>query len=265
MINEKTKEKIPPLSHLHYKRNDLIIKEGDYGVSIYEIINGQVGIFIQSGDTEVGVATLGQGEIFGEMTLFTNSITLRSASARALVDAEIAVYHPARLKKRFEEMPPIIKYITGQTINRLIRMNMKLTKLKEKKEESKKLLENSSQFAPGISRRRFHRKKLDQDCVYHPVGALEKVTLWGRIFDICKDGLRLDVSKPNLLTVPHKIGDEFFINTSISKGKRLDIKAKTLHVNNHLIPKKISLGMSFTHLTKEARRDLGFFLLSSAR
>jgi hypothetical protein len=32
------KKKIPPVVHLSYSKGDLIIKEGDYGISIYKIL-----------------------------------------------------------------------------------------------------------------------------------------------------------------------------------------------------------------------------------
>ena len=42
-MNEKTK--IPPVVHLSYSKGELIIKEGDYGISIYKIFKGHVRIF----------------------------------------------------------------------------------------------------------------------------------------------------------------------------------------------------------------------------
>jgi CRP-like cAMP-binding protein len=62
------KENMPPIVRLKYKRGELIIKEGDYGISIYKIIKGKVRIFNESGGSEVPLATLGRGEIIGEMT-----------------------------------------------------------------------------------------------------------------------------------------------------------------------------------------------------
>ncbi len=41
-------ENIFPSVHLKYKKGDLIVKEGDYGVSIYKIISGTVKVFTES-------------------------------------------------------------------------------------------------------------------------------------------------------------------------------------------------------------------------
>ncbi|MGD9384645.1 MAG: hypothetical protein PVH55_11395 [Desulfobacterales bacterium] len=54
----KTKEKIPPVLELSYSKGDLIIKAGDHGISIYEVISGKVGIFVESGGAETRVAIL---------------------------------------------------------------------------------------------------------------------------------------------------------------------------------------------------------------
>ena len=62
------KNGIPPITTLGYKRGELISKEGDYGISMYKIIEGKVRVFKESGEREVTLATLGPGEIIGEMT-----------------------------------------------------------------------------------------------------------------------------------------------------------------------------------------------------
>lgn len=34
------RKKLPPITRLKYHKGDLVIKEGDYGTSIYKIISG---------------------------------------------------------------------------------------------------------------------------------------------------------------------------------------------------------------------------------
>ena len=43
----------PPVVRLHYKPGETIIKKGDYGISVYMIVRGQVEIFIESGEMDV--------------------------------------------------------------------------------------------------------------------------------------------------------------------------------------------------------------------
>jgi len=97
----------------------LIIKEGDYGVSIYEAIKGQVGIFIQSGDMEVGVATLGQGEIFGEMVLFEETKGKRSASIVADGAVVIGTLDTLRLLHDWGTLPLKSKKLIQNLVKRL--------------------------------------------------------------------------------------------------------------------------------------------------
>ncbi len=60
--------------HLSYRKGDLITKEGDYGISIYKIIEGKAVISQKSEDKEdkeIPLATLGPGAIIGEV-IFLN-------------------------------------------------------------------------------------------------------------------------------------------------------------------------------------------------
>jgi CRP-like cAMP-binding protein len=129
------KEKIPPMVRLKYKKGDLIIKEGDFGISIYKIIEGGVGIFVQSGNTEINISTLGRGEFIGEMIFLMGNTEPHSASARAMEDCELEVFHLASLLQEHEKMPPILKYIASQAFDRLLRMNKVIRELGAKKEE----------------------------------------------------------------------------------------------------------------------------------
>lgn len=149
------KPSLPPVLRLHYKSGDLIIKQGDYGISIYKIINGKVRIVRESGGKEVALATLGPGEVIGEMSFFNKSIEPRSASARALTDVEVEVLHPARLAGEYEQMPPVIKFIADKMLSRLLKINALGGKLGAKLEESKA---QKRSYETGASGRRFYRK-----------------------------------------------------------------------------------------------------------
>ena len=72
--------------HLTLQKGDVLIREGDESDKIYVVLGGEIGVSIrnQSGD-EVTVATIGEGKVIGEMTLFGES--KRSATCRAATDA----------------------------------------------------------------------------------------------------------------------------------------------------------------------------------
>jgi CRP-like cAMP-binding protein len=245
---------IPPIVTLRYAENDLIIKQGDYGISIYTIISGKVGIFIDSGETEICLATLGPGEIFGEMIFLDRGTVPRSASARAMTPVELEVWHPKRLASAYAGMPPMLKYVTDQALMRLVLMNRKITALSNKR---KKLEEDD----PWISQRKFYRREVNLDCKYRPLNAPGEEPLWGRIQDISKGGMKLIVSFMNTKRVPHRADSRFVIATLLGEGKRFQANARVISVEKTTSPAKVSMRMAFVQLSEEAQKILGFFLM----
>ncbi len=242
---------------LKYKKGDLIIKEGDYGVSIYSIVSGKVRIFTQTEETEVELVTVGPGEILGEMIFLTGSTELRSASARALEDCELEVWHPDRLSKEYGEMPAIIKYITRRALKRLLRMNKLMAGLAAKRAEK----EQRSQEDSVPSRRLFCRKQVDSPCTYRPVGSSERFRMFGRVKDLSLTGVGLDISARNWLNCSYISGDEFVISAVLPNRKELDVTAKVVSVRKIQTSGKFYLGMSITDMAAEDREKLSFFLM----
>ena len=105
----KIKKRIPPIVRLHYKKGELLMKQGDYGISIYKILKGHVRVFKETRDSEIPLATLGPSEILGEMTFLNKLMEARTASARAVDEVDVEVWHPARLTREYEQMPPILQ------------------------------------------------------------------------------------------------------------------------------------------------------------
>ena len=126
-------KKIPPVVNLSYSRGELIIKEGDYGSSIYKILNGAVRVFKGPRESKTTLAILDRGEVFGEMTFFNFGLEPRSASVEAIDNVKLEVWHPARLTEEYKYMPPLLQYITQQTLKRLMRMNRLVDDLSFKK------------------------------------------------------------------------------------------------------------------------------------
>ncbi len=253
-----TKEKSHPKIRLNYNRGDLIMKEGDYGVSIYKIDKGHVRVTQQQGDMEVTLTTLGPGEIFGEMAFLNKSVETRSASVRAIDDVELEVMHPKSLSSEYEGMPPILRYITNQTLNRLVRMNKVYAQLFKKQEQIKP----KGQVEPATTKRKYYRKALNQACVYQPVRGTAKIRLDGRLTDISVGGVRMDVSARNTLNISHEPGDEFAIHTTLPNGREIDLVGKIRVVSKSSTPGRIQLGIQFTKLSGENSKTLGFFMMS---
>jgi len=117
------KKKIPPIITLSYKKGDLIFKQGDYGISMYKIIEGKVLVFKESGDREVILASLGQGEIIGEMTFLSGPNVPRNASAKAVVDSAPAPIKENVTKDEAEALKNTIIAADSMPIKTLLKLH----------------------------------------------------------------------------------------------------------------------------------------------
>ena len=252
-INENAEQMI----HLSYRKGDLITKEGDYGISIYKIIEGKAVIFQESGDEQISLGTLGPGDIIGEV-MFLNRGGTRSASARALEDSVLEVWHPSTLSKEYEQMPPMIKYITDQISSRLIRMNRLVVQLKTQEQKKRKAIEKGD---PLTSQRRYYRKEVYLDCHYRPVGLSSKVSLDGRIRDISLGGVGMEIMVENTTSYSHMQGDSFVVNTVLPNNKTLELQVKVNTVTKGELYGRLLLGTSITEMSAGAKKSLGFFLM----
>jgi CRP-like cAMP-binding protein len=248
MINSN--QESPPVLRLKYKKGELIIKEGDYGISIYKINKGEVEIFNETIDGDVTLATLGRGDIIGEMAFLGRGYEPRAASARAVEDTEVEVWHPVTLMKEYEQMPPILKRMADQAVKRLIRMQKLL---------GQEGVDKPKKGERGASGRRYVRKKLDQDCVYKPVGSKLEIRLRGKIQDISIAGVGIQVKAQNAEQTPHRPGDQFYVYTILPNDKKLEFKARILSVNKGALG-GLFLSMSITEMDEEAGNILGFFI-----
>ena len=73
-----------------FKTGDVIVREGELGVAFYVVASGNVEVVKGLGSgTEQVLATMDEGDFFGEMALFDNEV--RSASVRAVSDVDCLV------------------------------------------------------------------------------------------------------------------------------------------------------------------------------
>jgi len=128
-------KKIPPIVHLSYSKGELIIKEGDYGISIYKILKGNVRISKKLGEHKITLATLGRGEVFGEMSFFNFLLEPRSASVEAIDDVVLEVWHSALLADEYKRISPMLRYVLKQTLSRLLKLNKVVSDLSAKQTE----------------------------------------------------------------------------------------------------------------------------------
>ena len=94
LFSDLTKEDLERLAKVtmtrEYKKDDVIVSEGDLGVAFYIVAKGAVEVVKGLGSgTEQVLATMGPEQFFGEMSLLDNEA--RSASVRAKEDTECLV------------------------------------------------------------------------------------------------------------------------------------------------------------------------------
>ncbi len=253
------KKKTPPVVYLSYSKGELIIKEGDYGISIYKIYKGHVRIFKKSNNTIIPLATLGRGEVFGEMTFFNFLLEPRSASVEAIDDVELEVWHPVRLAEEYKNMPAILRYITQQTLNRLLRMNRVINELtaKKRRSEEKRLAEEKKS-----NKRRYFRKNFEQECIYRSVTHSSEVTLHGVIKDISPMGVGIEVNARNAMNVSHNPGNQLKISFRLPSGSSINEVVIIRSVKKSKVPSYLFLGLEFKDISKDALKQIGFFMMS---
>jgi len=114
-----------------YVKDEYIFYQGDPGLGMYIIQEGQVAIFRQTdNDKRIHIVTLEKGDFFGELALIDGE--KRSASAVASLDSKIAVIFKPDLEDYIDKLPKkgikILKGISEIIAARLRLVNKELDK-----------------------------------------------------------------------------------------------------------------------------------------
>lgn len=99
----------------YFSSGQAILSQGEHGDEMYVIREGQVRIFVGSGDKEVTLAILSPGEFFGEMALMGDYE--RSANAVAVGDVSVSVVDRDTFRSYISE--PIVLDIMGKMADRI--------------------------------------------------------------------------------------------------------------------------------------------------
>ncbi len=98
---------------------EVIFREGDAGNRAYVIESGRVGITAARAGSEVALATLGPGDLFGEMALIDDKT--RSATAQAVELTMLIVISREQVMRKVDSADPLIKLFLRVILNRLRR------------------------------------------------------------------------------------------------------------------------------------------------
>lgn len=102
-INEEYQEMIQKTPERKtINENEVLFKEGESGTEAYLILSGEVEIFRSIGNREEIIATVGRGDIIGEMSLIDNQP--RMASARVLAGGEVSIIDQQNLSGRLDNL-----------------------------------------------------------------------------------------------------------------------------------------------------------------
>ena len=105
------------LERLYFKKNDVLLKEGDSGDAAYLILSGEVEIRKgHYGQNPRKLATLGKGNVVGELTLFDKKPHM--ATVIATEDTEVNAMSRDEFEGMVETMSPVMKRIVRMLVTR---------------------------------------------------------------------------------------------------------------------------------------------------
>jgi len=107
-----------------YGDKTVIIKEGDIQQEIFWILSGEVYVTRKMGDKYKVMATLGKGELFGEMSFFDKSV--RSATVITKGPVESLVFSKENFQEIFAASPQWTKRLLVSLSSRIGQMIEKL-------------------------------------------------------------------------------------------------------------------------------------------
>ena len=114
-----------------FNDGEAIIRQGDVGDFMYEILDGQVEVLQEKDGEEVRLAVLGKGDFFGEMAIFERE--KRSATIRARGQVRVLTVDKKILLRRISEDPSLALRILGRMSHRIREMDDELVRLRTKK------------------------------------------------------------------------------------------------------------------------------------
>jgi CRP/FNR family cyclic AMP-dependent transcriptional regulator len=111
-----------------YNDGDVIVRQGEAGDCMYEILEGTVEVLREKNGREVCLAVLSKGDFFGEMAIFEREV--RSATVRAMGEVRAMTIDKKTLMRRISQDPSLAFRIVEKMANRIREMDVELERLK---------------------------------------------------------------------------------------------------------------------------------------
>ena len=128
-----------PTSHeIDYPRGTILFQEGDKSEEIYVIKYGKIKINTIINGIKTTVATLVEGDFFGEMAFLMGMP--RSAEAEVIEDCRIVQFHPKHLTDMIKSNHKIGTKMIKILVNRVAECNERIESLQTREKQSKIVL-----------------------------------------------------------------------------------------------------------------------------
>ncbi|NCC20828.1 MAG: cyclic nucleotide-binding domain-containing protein [Alphaproteobacteria bacterium] len=110
-----------------FRDGEVIVRQGQLGDCAYVVKTGAVIVYRESNSGDLPLATLGQGEIFGEMALLRfDTYTL---SVKSDGDSVLYILPPSLVNDQIRQTPPMIRQILSALLDRMHEVNTALLDL----------------------------------------------------------------------------------------------------------------------------------------
>ncbi len=137
-----------------FAAGDEIFRLGDHARNAYIIERGEVEISLLRDGEKVVIATLGQGEIFGEMSMIDDAP--RSATVTAAADTEVVVIQRSRFQQPLKTSDPLMNMLLRVVLTRFRDAQRQLSGMRAKSGEIDPAMEEIRTLA-------FHRIQVEKD------------------------------------------------------------------------------------------------------
>jgi len=113
----------------HFQENDFLFEEGDVGECAYIIESGSVELSIDKGGRILVIATLGEGEVLGEMAIIDKRP--RTATARALEETKTIAIPLEYIEQKIEAADPTVRLFLRLVMERYRDIHARLSHVLE--------------------------------------------------------------------------------------------------------------------------------------
>ncbi len=128
----------------NFPKGKVLFRQGDRGGAAYIVESGAVGIFRETGDRKIPLATLRKGELFGEMAVIDNSP--RMATAFTLEESTLMVISIEALTDKMRKADPFIKALVTMLMSNLRNVHDSYTPKSRSLLDSVTSLQKQSEF-----------------------------------------------------------------------------------------------------------------------